>query len=178
MLLLQCVTPRARHVRTSPSPRIPASWHFSHVCHPLHVTPASQHSPPASTHSQHATSTHHGARCSHAGAQHFHICHSLLWSCYDSCHAFMWPNMCHTLRHMLCLSVCTCVHTNWVLPAICPILQVEIHCAVMSHPASYRCLPRSNCNFYFNSMHPDTLAYLPSPISQYYYSTSAHVFVV
>ena len=62
---------------------------------------------------------------------------------------------------------------NWVLPAVHRVLLDEIHCAVMSCSTNYCCPPRSNCKFHFNSMHPDMLAYLPSPISQNHLSTSA-----
>ena len=70
--------------------------------------------------------------------------------------------------------VCTRLHSNWVLPAVRQILWDGIHCAVMSHSVSYHCLPISNCKFHFNSTCPNTLAYLPSPISQNLLSTSAH----
>ena len=150
-------TPCARHVQTSSSPQ----WlPHPNIC-PPHLLSAFT----CPCISWCVTSMCHSAHCSCASAWHFCICHSLLQSWYDSHHMFTWPDTCH---------VCTCICANWVLPAVCPILQVEIHCVVMSHPARYCCLPKSICDSYFNSMCPDMLAYLLSPISQNYHSTSAH----
>ena len=86
----------------------PASRHpFSHVCYPLHMTPTSQHSSPTSVVHLHASMCH-GACHSCASARYFHICCSSLQSYYDSCHMFTWPDMCHALRHTLCLHPCMC----------------------------------------------------------------------
>ena len=110
--LWQAVTPCTRHIQISPSPHIPAFWQPSScICHLLHVTHTSCHShprhcccPPLCIHvSQHVTSMCHGFCHSHIGAWHLRICHSLLQSCYDSHHVFMWPDMHHTLRHAPCL---------------------------------------------------------------------------
>ena len=88
----------------------------------------------------------------------------IMCSC-DLTHATLWDMRC----------VCTHVHprANWVLPTVHQILWDEIHCAVMSCSTSYHWLLRSNCKFHFNSMRPNTLAYLPSPISQNHLSISA-----
>ena len=87
-----------------------------------------------------------------------HVVHSC-----DLTRAMLWDT------HHVCTHMCP----NWVLSTVCQILWDEIHCAVMSHSTSYHCLPRSNCKFHFNSMHPDTLAYLLSLISQNHLSISA-----
>ena len=87
-----------------------------------------------------------------------------IWECQASAQQWQHCDMCH---------VCTCMRPNWVLPTVCQILRDEIHCAVMSHSMSYRCPPRSNCKFHFNSMCPNMLAYLLSPISQNHLSISA-----
>ena len=91
----ECVTPCTRHVCTHSSLCISTSPHpFSHVCHPLHATPAFQNLSPTSVvhlhmsmHSWHATSMHHGAHHSCISTQHFHICCSFLQSQYDLHHA-------------------------------------------------------------------------------------------
>ena len=112
------VTPCARHVWTSTSPWIPTSRQpFSSVCHPLCVTPTSWHLSPAST----------------AHFSSLVMTHITCW--HDPTCATCWDACC----------VCTHICINWVLPAVCGILQDEIHCAVMLHSTSYCCPLKSNC---------------------------------
>ena len=153
------VTPHAWHVHTHPSLHVLMSWHsFSHVCHLLHVTPASWHLPSASVVHLYM-STHSGIWHPHALAP-----TTPMWALDTSMSAtcpsglgmtcIMCPHDLTSAMHWDACHVCTPICTNWVLPAVCQILWIEIHYVVLTHPTSYCCLLRVVVIPIFNSMHP------------------------
>ena len=169
-----CVTPCARHIQIPPSPCIPMSWQpSSSICHPPH----------AILHPNICTRTLSSSACMCARVQAcimapplLHRRSTLLYPPLTPSVSFWHTSHIHVIQHaphfeMCTVSAPTCTPTEFSLLSV---EYCEIHCAVMLHSTSYHCLPRSNCKFHFNSMHPNMLAYLLSPVIQNHHSISAH----